>query len=1072
MIPAFLSITLVMARQNLTDDSAHHWDLDMPVANTMSRRCLPLIATIIAWCSSSSVADDAKPITFEQHVRPILKAHCLDCHGGGEQPEGGLDLRLKRFMEKGGESGAAIHPGQPAASLLISRMKSGEMPPSEKKIPAAQIAIIEQWIAEGAKTVRDEPETIPSGLGITAEERAYWAYQPIRRLAAPAIKGTSAVRSAIDAYVQARLEATQLSLNSEADRFALIKRATFDLIGLPPTADEIESFINDTAPDAYERLLDRLLASPHYGERWGRHWLDVVGYADSEGDGSVDTIRPHIYKYRDYVVRAFNSDKPFNQFLIEQLAGDELVPLPHKNLSPENQEKLIATGFLRMAADPTASGQGEPDAARNQVMTDTIKIVSTSLLGSSVGCAQCHDHRYDPISQNDYFQMRAIFEPALNWKAWVIPRDRVISLYTDEDRSRAAAVDAEAAKLQAAYDTKRDQFVATAFDKELEKHPEESREKLRAAFKTAADKRTEEQKMLVASNPSLNIHPGVLYQYNAAAAEELKKDAAAVQAKRAEKPVEDFISVLDEPAGSAATTAVFHRGDYRQLKNVVAPADLTIAAPEGQRFAIADDDPALPTTGRRLAWARHLTSGQHPLLGRVLANRFWLHHFGRGIVDTPAEFGQLGTRPTHPEMLDWLATELPQRGWSAKRLHRLIMSSATYRQTSRRHDRDNARDADGALYSRYPVRRLEAEIVRDRALAVAGRLNESMYGGPLEVMEDFAGQVHVKDDAPRRSLYVQDRRSKPVSLLAAFDAPVMTVNCERRTSSTVAPQSLMLMNGDFFLAQADHLAKRLRDATPVSYAEEIAAPLSVRFGSHKTAWQYGYGYFEESAGGGRVQFSPLPHFTGSSWQGGSTLPDAALGWVILHAAGGHTGSDQQHSAIRRWIAPRDGTVTITGRLKHPSDNGDGVRSRLVSVAGIAGTWIAKTSEVETVAAISVKTGEAVDFITDRRENENSDSFEWAVQIELTDSTNQKERWDSAGEFHGPLGATLAQQAAYAWQLVYGRTASADELEMACQFLKDQLGNLNTKGQKGDLELMALATMCQQLINSNEFLYID
>jgi hypothetical protein len=773
------------------------------------------------------------------------------------------------------------------------------------------------------------------------------------------------------------------------------------------------------------------------------------------------------------VISSLNADKPFDQFLVEQLAGDELVPQPHRNLSAESIEKLIATGFLRMAADPTASGQGDADAARNQVMADTIKIVSSSLLGLSVGCAQCHDHRYDPISQADYFQLRAIFEPSLNWKAWVNPQDRRISLYTDDDRAKAAAVDAEVATMSAAYNAKRDKFVDEAFAKELEKHPAENRDKLREAFKTPGDKRTEEQKMLVASNPSLNINPGVLYQYNAGAAEELKKDDAAVQAKRATKPIEDFISVLDEPAGAAAVTTIFHRGDHRQPKNAVPAADLTIASPEGQRFTIADDDPAVASTGRRLAWARHLMNGQHPLAGRVLANRIWLNHFGRGIVDTPGEFGQLGTRPTHPELLDWLAVEFPRRGWSAKHLHRTIMTSATYRQSSLRHD--ESRDSDAALYSRYPVRRLEAEIVRDRALVVAGRLNDTLFGRPVEIMEDFAGQVHVKDDLPRRSVYIQDRRSKPVSLLAAFDAPVMAVNCDRRSSSTVAPQSLMLMNGDFLLAQADHLAGRLQTTTPADFDAQRVGTLALRSGSHKSAWQFGYGdVIDGPAEAARTRLSMLPHFTGSSWQGGAALPDPAIGWVIVHASGGHAGNDQQHAAIRRWTAPRDGVVTIAGQLRHPSEHGDGVRGRIVSSrAGLVGTWQAKTGETATpVASIPVKTGDTIDFVTDCRENPNSDSFEWPVQVDVTDSSNARERWDSAADFHGPLGANILQQAAHAWLLVYGRPATNDELSVAGQFLDEQASAFRASGQKGDPERLALAALCQQLLSSNEFLYVD
>jgi Protein of unknown function (DUF1549)/Protein of unknown function (DUF1553)/Planctomycete cytochrome C len=1045
----------------------------------------------------------AQPITFEQHVRPILKVYCLDCHGGGGKLEGKLDLRLKRFIATGGESGAGLVAGQPGDSVIVRRMKSGEMPPTEKKVPGGQIAIIEKWIAGGAATSREEPETLPPGLGITDDERAYWFYQPIRRPSVPAVSPPEQNRSSLDAFVRAKLGENGLGLNAEADRFSLLKRVTLDLTGLPPSPDEVEKFLTDDAPDAFERLLDRLLASPHYGERWGRHWLDVAGYADSEGDGSVDTVRPYIYKFRDYVIRSLNADKPIDQFIVEQLAGDELVTPPYANMTPEQIERLVATGFLRMAADPTASGQGDPETSRNQVVADTIKIVSSSLLGLSVGCAQCHDHRYDPIPQADYFRLRAIFQPALDPQGWVAPRDRVISLYTDEDRAKAAAIEAEAVRLQGDVNAKRQMFIDEAFDKEIEKHPAEQRDALRAAFKAPADKRTDEQKTLVANTPSLNINGGNLYQYNAGAAEELKKDEAGVAAKRAEKKVEDFISVLKEPGGQPRPTHIFHRGDHRQPLAVVEPADLEIAAPAGQRFQIEDDDMTIPSSGRRLAWARHLTNGSHPLVGRVLANQVWLHHFGRGIVDTPGEFGMLGTPPTHRELLDWMACEVfsvrfsvfrenvesdgaasssehqslnpensvPPR--SFKRLHRAILSSAVYRQSSRTSSEVAMKDADGALYSHFPVRRLEAEIVRDRALAVAGRLNDTLFGPPVEVTEDFAGQVHVKDDSPRRSVYIQVRRTKPVSLLAAFDAPVMTLNCDRRPSSTVAPQSLMLMNGDFFLAQAEHLARRVRAEVPSETDRSRAQPFVQRFASHSASWQYGYGFVETD--GQQVQFTTLPHFTGSAWQGGTTLPNPTTGWTILHATGGHAGNDQQHAVIRRWSAPSAGIVVISGQLKHPSENGDGVRSRVFSSrSGLAGQWEAKTNEVATsVGKIAVQPGDTIDFVTDCRENVNSDSFEWRVQLELTDPAGKViETWNSAAEFHGPSGSSLPEQIAIAWRLAYGRPATSDELELGCRFVKDQTQLLSSRGQKDDAELMALTNLCQQLLNSNEFLYVD
>jgi hypothetical protein len=777
----------------------------------------------------------AKPPSFEFDVRPVFKAYCFDCHGGGEKVEAHLDLRLKRFALVGGESGPAIVPGKPAASLLLERMKTGEMPPTEKKVPADKIALVERWIAAGAATLHDEPEHLPPGIDITPEERAFWAFQPIRRVEPPQLAGivshegalaeqpaADIVRTPIDAFVLVKLREKKLRFSADAERLTLIRRVAFDLIGLPPTEAEIAEYLADTSGQAYENMLDRFLQSPHYGERWGRHWLDVAGYADSEGNGTDDTLRPYAYKYRDYVVRSFNADKPFDQFIIEQLAGDELVPPPWTNLPPEQIEKIVATGFLRTAANPTVGG-GDLALNANQVVADTLKIVSSSLLGLTVGCAQCHDHRYDPIPQADYFRLRAVFEPALDPAHWRGPGQRLISLYTDADRAKAAAVDAEVAAMQTEFNAKQANYVAAAFEKELEKFPEDQRGPLRDAYNTAADKRTAEQKQLLEANPKVNLSAGVLYQYNEAAANELKADQAKIAAKQAEKPVEDFVSVLNETPGVLPETRVFYRGDHRQPTQAVKPGDLTIAAPEGQRLEIADKDPHTPTSGRRLALAKHLMNGRHPLVARVLVNRLWLHHFQRGIVETTGDFGMLGTRPTHPELLDWLADEFARQGWSLKQMHKLLMTSTAYRQSSVPRASSaggadaeavdaRAIDAGNAYYWHYPVHRLEAEALRDRVLAVSGRLDLTQFGPAVPVSEDFVGQV-VANDAPRRSIYLQARRTKPVSFLTAFDAPVMTLNCERRVPSTGAQQSLMLMNSEFVLKHAGLLAQRVRDET-------------------------------------------------------------------------------------------------------------------------------------------------------------------------------------------------------------------------------------------------------------------
>lgn len=1022
-----------------------------------------------AWGAESATAD--RSVTFEKDVRPILKTWCFGCHGAEEKPESQLDLRLRHLIEKGGDSGAAIVIGRSADSLLIQRLKKGEMPPGEKKVPADQIAMIERWIDAGAVTLREEPASLPPGIDITPEERAHWAYQPIRRVDPPQVKQSNRVRTPVDAFLLAKLEERGLSFSADADRVTLIRRASFDLTGLPPSQAEIDQFVGDASERAYESMIQRLLDSPRYGEHWGRHWLDVVGYADSEGNGGDDSPRQFAYKYRDYVIRVLNADKPFNRFVTEQLAGDELVPQPWNNLGAEQIELLAATGFLRMGVDGTAAG-GEDPLVVNQVVADALKIFASSLMGLTVGCAQCHDHKYDPIPQVDYYRLRAVFEPAFDAARWRRPNQRLVSLYTDADRAKAAAVEAEAQELQKAYDAKSAKYVAEAFDKELTKFPEDQRELLRSAFQTAGDKRTPEQSKLVASNPSLNINAGVLYQYNQPAADELKKDAEKVAAKRAEKPAEDFVSVLSEVPGAIPATHLMHRGDPRQPKNPVLPGDLTIAALGDAAFAVPEDDPQLPTSGRRLALAQHLMSGKHPLVGRVLVNRIWLHHFERGLVENPGDFGALGASPSHPELLDWLADEWVRMGWSLKKLHMLLMTSTVYRQASQRNAAQDAFDSDNRLLGHYPLRRLSAESVRDRMLFAAGTLDKTMFGPAIAVEEDSVGQVVPKGDSARRSIYLQARRTKPVSLLTTFDAPVMTVNCERRVPSTSAAQSLMLMNSDFVLKQAGSVAERIRKETPAEFGREHLQRWGSQLAMPQERWQFGWGEYDETPKL-KSGFQPLSHWTGAAWQGGPQLPDAKTGWVMLYPPGGHPG-DSQHSAIRRWTAPQDGIVQVTGTLKHGSENGDGIRGRIiVGAQRIAGIWPVKASEVSTEAkSVAVKAGDTIDFVVDSLANVTSDSFEWKVEVQLQDATGKTLLVTQSLEaFHGPLGTSLVQQIAYAWQLLYHRPITDEEWEAVTQFMREQTATLRASGTK-EPETVALIYLCQQLLSSNEFLYVD
>jgi hypothetical protein len=779
-----------------------------------------------------AAAAENAALTFEQHVRPILKANCFQCHGEEEEIESSLDLRLQRLMVDGGDSGPAVVPGNSEESLLYTRIRDGEMPPGEKKLASASVEVIRRWIAEGAKTARPEPAEITEDLQITEDEKRFWSFQPVRNPVPPAVRGTDRLRTPIDAFIVARLQERNLSLAPDAKRVVLVRRAFFDLLGLPPTPADVLSFIEDDAPDAYERLIDRLLQSPHYGERWGRHWLDVAGYADSEGYTNEDRERPWAYQYRDYVIRAFNADVPMDRFIREQLAGDEMVVPPYKNLSSQDLDRVTATGFLRMAPDGTGSGGIDQDLARNKVLADTIKIVSTSLLGLSVGCAQCHNHRYDPITQTDYYRFRAIFEPAYDPHNWRTPVQRQVSLFTDGERDQVKQIDIEASTIRKRYRERSEEYVKIVFEVELGKLPEALRPAGREAWETPSGERTPEQIELFRVYPSLNVSAGEIYLYDPKAAEELKKIQAEIDRISDRKPAETFLRVLTESPGKIPETHVFNRGDHTQPKDAVVPGELKVLTREAVQVPI--NDSSLASTGRRLAYAHWLTSGQHPLTARVLVNRVWLHHFARGLVETPADFGMLGTPPTHPELLDWLASELVASSWSLKHLHRLIMTSSVYRQSSRYTAVGGAADPESRFYWRKPIRRLEAETLRDAILAVGGQLNRRMFGPPASVTINQVGQfvigrggderapvIELGDEAFRRSVYVQVRRSRPLSVLATFDAPRMEPNCAVRSSSTVTPQSLMLMNSTFVMRQSEFFAERLRKEVPGDEVEQI-----------------------------------------------------------------------------------------------------------------------------------------------------------------------------------------------------------------------------------------------------------
>lgn len=796
----------------------------------------------IAAGERADAAADAGALTFEQHVRPLLKARCFHCHGENEgEQDGNLDLRLVRFMQQGGDSGPAIVPGQPDESYLLQRVLDGDMPPDEDaiKLTAREIGTIRRWIAAGAPTARPEPDTLPQGFLITQTERIHWAFQPLQRPEIPDVANDDLLQTPIDAFILARLEAEGLQMSPQADRRTLARRLSVDLTGLLPTPEDVAAFVADDRPDAYTRLVDRLLSSPSYGERWGRHWLDLAGYADSEGYTDDDVPRKWAWKYRDYVIRAFNDNKPYDTFLVEQLAGDELngtdSPQPG---APASVDPLIATGFLRMAPDGTGQKVDEADVAKNEVIADTIEIMSTAVLGLTVGCARCHNHRYDPISQADYYRLRAILEPAYDWTHWRTPQQRLVSLYTEQDRLAAEQYEAEAREIEKRRSALQAEFIEKTFERELAKLPEAMQAEVREARETPEKQRTPAQKALLKKHPSVNVSASSLYLYDRKAADELKKLADEAKAVRDQKPQEEFVRALTEPTGAELPVSyVFHRGDHQQLTEQVEPGELTILALDRGACEIPENDTSRPTSGRRLAYARQLVDGTHPLTARVIVNRVWLHHFGRGLVNTPGDFGLLGEPPSHPELLDWLAVNFMDAGWDLKWLHRLILNSATYRQALLTDTQHLSVDPDNRLFGGARLRRLQSEVVRDSMLRISGQLNRKPFGPPVPVMADRVGQfvigienlnagrpgdvIPMHGEEFRRSVFVQARRSRPLAVLATFDLPRMAPNCVTRPTSTVATQSLMLMNSQFAVACSRQMAQRVIEQVPETPAARI-----------------------------------------------------------------------------------------------------------------------------------------------------------------------------------------------------------------------------------------------------------
>jgi hypothetical protein len=792
---------------------------------SLPARLLPA-AVLIAASIASPAADpppkfSAEQVAFyERQVLPVLKANCLKCHGQDPKKlKGGLNLTSRERVLAGGDTGPAVDLQKPDASLLLRAIsyqdEDHQMPPAGK-LPAEQIAVLTKWVRDGlpwAPGAGAAHEQKPA----SGPDRHYWAYQPVKRPTVPEVRDKGWVRTPIDAFILAKLEAKGLKPVGPAESAALCRRAYYDLTGLPPTPEQVDEFVNDHSPDAYERLIDKLLASPHYGEKWGRHWLDVVRFAETNGY-ERDGPKPFAWRYRDYVIRSFNADKPYDRFVREQIAGDELWP--------DDPDAVIATGYYRLGLwdDEPA----DPERALYDGFDDLVTTTGQGFLGMTLNCCRCHEHKGDLFPQADYYKMVAFF--------------RDVRPYSDtrDVRSKSNLTDITPPEKRRLYeaDLKRREARIEELTAQMAAIEDEAIKKMPAEDQRAAEGIDRPQ--VVAKVPRfLDAEQKAEYQ-------KLKREREGL--KKKPLPSQEFALSVNHCYVNPPKTHVLIRGNPGANGKEVNPGFPEVfGLPDP---AIPAPGPGAKSSGRRTVLANWLASKDNPLTARVMVNRVWQYHFGRGIVPTPSDFGKLGEKPTHPELLDWLTAEFVEptkptdgRPWTLKRLHKLIMLSSTY-QLSAKADANNLKaDPANSLHWRFDMRRLTAEEVRDSMLAVAGNLNLKMFGPsvyPKLSPEVLAGisftnkKEHWPDSPPeeanRRSVYVFVKRSLQVPILNAHDQADTDSPCPVRYTTTVPTQALGMLNGEFANAQATAFAARLAKECPDDLAKQVARAIRLTTG--------------------------------------------------------------------------------------------------------------------------------------------------------------------------------------------------------------------------------------------------
>jgi len=782
-----------------------------------------VIGVVFAWIvTATSHADEPGPVSFHRDIRPILSAHCQSCHGV-EKQEAGLRVDRGALLLEGSDSGAVVTSGRADQSLLLKAVQGNDsnvvaMPPEGPRLAAAQVDLLRRWIEQGA-TIDEEAATdtpVPAATDEDADAKVvaapsnHWSFQPIRRPVLPMVTRRDLVKTPVDAFWLQSLGQQGLEPSPEADRATLLRRVSLDLTGLPPSRDESERFLNDAEPGAYERVVDRLLASPAYGERWGRHWLDLARYADSNGY-TIDSAR-EMFLYRDWVIEAINADLPFDQFTIEQLGGD-LLP----NASTG---QLVATGFHRNTL-VNEEGGTDDEQFRVDAVADRVATTGEVFLGLTVGCARCHSHKYDPISQREYYQLFAFFnncdEPGLDVPTRAQVENGEIAR-RDELRRQIEELESQILARQAEFDAGQAAWEDSLTSEQKMALPRLAQDALQ---KDLGERTTEEGDAVVRA-----------YR-NTPAARARFPQIAAIESLRTKEPAFPQALILRERS-QVRETHVHRRGNFLDLGRRVQP-DVPAALP-----SLASHESARVEPRDRLALARWIVSRDNPLTARVFVNRVWQRLFGRGLVETENDFGTQGESPTHPELLDWLSSELLRGDWSVKRLHRVLVLSGVYRQSSAWREELAAVDPGNRWYARQSRLRLEGEIVRDSALTVAGLLTRRVGGpsvfppqpdGVFDFTQDPKPWKTAKGaDRYRRGMYTHFWRSSPYPSLVVFDFPNSNVTCTARLRSNTPLQSLTVANDVQYVECAQALAgrvlaQRAGNHQPIDNPAEVAADL-------------------------------------------------------------------------------------------------------------------------------------------------------------------------------------------------------------------------------------------------------